>query len=176
VSDYRVVRPFAWEGQLYNPGRPDPAPEQSGRGTDHPRVAVAELLHGRDDAHRDTRAAAEPELARRVEVSPLARVCRHGEIVPAGGSCSRCQAEKRGRSRRRGSTSTRGYGSAHQSLRKRLAPLVASGQVRCARCGKVILPGTPWDLGHTGDRTGYHGAEHAGCNRGASRMGGRIGA
>jgi hypothetical protein len=96
VSDYRVVRPFAWEGQLYNPGRPDPAPEQSGRGTDHPRVAVAELLHGRDDAHRDTRAAAEPELARRVEVSPLARVCRHGEIVPAGGSCSRCQAEKRG--------------------------------------------------------------------------------
>jgi len=109
-------------------------------------------------------------------MSPLARVCRHGEIVPAGGSCARCEREKIERAHRRGSTTARGYGGAHRALRKRLAPLVASGQMRCARCGGLILPGTPWDLGHTGDRTGYHGAEHAACNRRASRMGGRIGA
>lgn len=111
-------------------------------------------------------AVAEQVLRR--AVSPLARVCRHGEIVPAGGSCARCQGEKIELVRRRGSTTARGYGGAHRALRKRLAPLVASGQVRCARCGELILPGTPWDLGHTGDRTGYHGAEHAACNRGAA--------
>jgi hypothetical protein len=105
-------------------------------------------------------------------MSLSARVCRHGEVVRAGGSCARCQAEKLERSRRRGSTTARGYGSAHQRLRKRLAPLVASGQVRCARCGGLIYPGTPWDLGHLGhigDRAGYNGAEHAVCNRGAAR-------
>ena len=141
---------------------------------------MAELLHGRDDAHRDTRTCtsrAEAGLARRVDVSPLARVCRHGEVVPRGASCPRCQAEKLERTRRRGSTTARGYGGAHRALRKRLAPLVASGQMRCARCGEVILPGTPFDLGHAdGDRTRYHGLEHAACNRGASRMGGPIGA
>jgi hypothetical protein len=108
-------------------------------------------------------------------VSPLARVCRHGEIVPAGGSCARCEREKHERARRRGSTTGRGYGGAHRALRKRLAPLVASGQMRCARCGGVIHPGEPWDLGHAdGSRTRYHGAEHAACNRGASRVGGTL--
>ena len=103
-------------------------------------------------------------------MSPLARVCRHGEIIPSGGSCRRCQAEKVERARRRGSTAARDYGGAHRALRKRLAPLVASGQMRCARCGGLILPGTRWDLGHAdGDRTRYHGAEHAACNRGARR-------
>ena len=113
-------------------------------------------------------AVAEQVLRR--AVSALARVCRHGEIVPAGGSCARCEREKIERARRRGSTTARGYGGAHRALRKRLAPLVASGQMRCARCGEVILPGTPFDLGHAdGDRTRYHGLEHAACNRGAAR-------
>jgi hypothetical protein len=108
-------------------------------------------------------------MSRRVDVSPLARVCRHGEVVPRGASCPRCQAEKLERSRLRGTTTARGYGSAHRTLRKRLAPLVASGRMRCARCGKVILPGTPFDLGHAdGDRARYHGLEHAACNRGAA--------
>jgi len=108
------------------------------------------------------------------QVTPPARVCRHGEIVPAGGSCARCQGEKIERARRRGTTKARGYGGAHRALRKRLAPLVASGQMRCARCGGIILPGTPFDLGHAdGDRTRYHGLEHAACNRGA-RSGGRY--
>jgi hypothetical protein len=103
-------------------------------------------------------------------VSPLARVCRHGEIVPAGGSCARCEREKHERARRRGSTTARGYGGTHRALRKWLAPLVATGQMRCARCGGLIVPGTPFDLGHAdGDRTGYHGLEHAACNRGARR-------
>ena len=111
------------------------------------------------------------------QMTPPARVCRHGEIIPSGGSCARCQGEKIERARRRGTTTARGYGSAHRALRKRLASLVASGQMRCARCGGVILPGTPFDLGHAdGDRTRYHGLEHAVCNRGASRMGRRIGA
>ena len=108
------------------------------------------------------------------QVTPPARVCRHGEIVPAGGSCARCQGEKIERARRRGTTKACGYGGAHRALRKRLAPLVASGQMRCARCGGIILPGTPFDLGHAdGDRTRYHGLEHAACNRGA-RSGGRY--
>jgi hypothetical protein len=116
-------------------------------------------------------------MSRHVDVSPLASVCRHGEVVRRGASCLRCQAEKIERARRRGSTTARGYGSAHRALRKRLAPLVASGQKRCARCGGLILPGTAFDLGHAdGDRTRYHGLEHAVCNRGASWMGRRIGA
>ena len=101
-------------------------------------------------------------------MTPPARVCRHGEIVPLGGSCPRCHVEKLERARRRGSTTQRGYGNAHRALRKRLAPLVASGQMPCARCGGLIMPGTPFDLGHAdGDRTRYHGLEHAACNRGA---------
>ena len=121
-------------------------------------------------------AAAEQVLGR--AVSPLARVCRHGEIVPAGESCARCEREKIERACRRRSTAARGYGSAHQALRKRLAPLVASGQMRCAPCGGLILPGTPFDLGHAdGDRTRYHGLEHAACNRraaGTPRKRGRM--
>jgi hypothetical protein len=63
-------------------------------------------------------------------------------------------------------TSARGYGRRHQALRKRLAPRVASGVVLCARCGKPILPGEPWDLGHDDhDRTRYNGPEHRRCNR-----------
>jgi hypothetical protein len=68
-----------------------------------------------------------------------------------------------------GKTTTRGYGTAHQKLRKQWAPKVATGQVACARCGYLIQPGTAWDLGHVdGDRSRYWGPEHARCNRGAT--------
>lgn len=67
---------------------------------------------------------------------------------------------------RRGGTTARGYGSAHQKLRARWARDVARGVVACARCGLPILPWEPWDLGHSDfDRTQYAGPEHQRCNR-----------
>jgi hypothetical protein len=70
-------------------------------------------------------------------------------------------------SRTRPTTSMRGYGSAHEALRRRLEPFVASGACRCARCGRLIRPGENWDLGHRdgSGKTAYGGPEHANCNR-----------
>jgi hypothetical protein len=46
---------------------------------------------------------------------------------------------------------------------------VATGQIRCVRCGEVIASGEAWDLGHVdGDKTRYAGPEHRGCNRATS--------
>lgn len=67
-----------------------------------------------------------------------------------------------------GSTTARGYGAKHQAERKRLAPIVARGQTPCAKCGDLIVPPEPWDLGHTDDRTGWTGPEHQDCNRRAA--------
>jgi hypothetical protein len=68
----------------------------------------------------------------------------------------------------RGTPGYRGpkYGRSHRNRRLALALLVAAGCVRCARCGELIRPGEPWDLGHDDvDRTKYSGPEHRGCNR-----------
>jgi hypothetical protein len=71
---------------------------------------------------------------------------------------------------KRRSTSLRGYGHPHQALRQRWAPLVAAGGVRCARCGELIGPREPWDLGHVdSDRSRYAGPEHSSCNRATAR-------
>jgi hypothetical protein len=70
------------------------------------------------------------EAGGRGHVSP-ARICRHGEIVPAGGSCSRCREEARARYRRRGSASVRGYDRAYVRLR----PQVLSEEQVCWLCG-----------------------------------------
>jgi hypothetical protein len=71
------------------------------------------------------------------------------------------------------SATARGYGYTHQKLRAQWEPKVATGNLTCPRCTKPILPGQPWQLGHTDDRTGYNGPEHARCNLSA---GGRAGA
>lgn len=69
----------------------------------------------------------------------------------------------------RGTTSQRGYGSAHQRTRIAIAQSVNAGHARCARCGKPIRVGQPWDLDHTDNRNGYLGASHATCNRGTRK-------
>jgi hypothetical protein len=63
----------------------------------------------------------------------------------------------------------RGYDATHRKLRKAWEPDVAEGIVDCAKCGRLIIPGTPWDLGHTDDRTDWTGPEHAACNRAVRR-------
>ena len=71
--------------------------------------------------------------------------------------------------KRKGTPEQRGYGPRHRALRKSLVPVVEAGGVNCARCGKPIAPGEPWDLGHVdGSRTEYHGPEHSACNRATS--------
>lgn len=58
------------------------------------------------------------------------------------------------------------YNRAHREDRKRWAPRVASGTVICSGsmgCGRLILPGEPWDLGH--EPGGPSRPQHARCNR-----------
>ena len=43
------------------------------------------------------------------------------------------------------------HSGAHNRRRRELAPLVAAGVVACWRCGQLIKPGEPWDLGHKTD-------------------------
>lgn len=74
-----------------------------------------------------------------------------------------------------GQTTARGYGWAHQKARASWRPVVDAGGVVCARCGRPIAPGSPWDLGHTADRQAYTGPEHMRCNRqDGGRRGNRV--
>jgi hypothetical protein len=60
------------------------------------------------------------------------------------------------------------YGEAHRKVRKRWAPKVRAGKVRCARCGEPILPTEKWDLDHDDDDPSerrYLGPSHRRCNR-----------
>lgn len=81
---------------------------------------------------------------------------------------------------RKGTSTQRGYGTAHKKLRAQWEPLVASGQAFChsAVClmaSRWIQPGTPWHLGHTPDRTGWTGPEHEKCNEAdGARRGNRM--
>lgn len=93
---------------------------------------------------------------------------RHTYCTACGFNRKKARERRRERERwgRRPSTTEAGYGHEHQKLRKRWAPIVAAGRVRCARCDEIIWPGTPWDLGHDDhDRSRYVGPEHRGCNR-----------
>jgi hypothetical protein len=63
-------------------------------------------------------------------------------------------------------THSRGYGWKHQQMRARFEREVAAELVACARCGRLITPGEPWDLGHDDfDRSVHRGPEHRACNR-----------
>jgi hypothetical protein len=88
---------------------------------------------------------------------------------------ARCEPHRKARtratSRARGTTSSQGYGTDHQKLRRQLLA-TAVGRL-CTRCGQPIQPGQPVDLDHTDDRRGYRGMAHRSCNRAA---GGRRGA
>ena len=65
-----------------------------------------------------------------------------------------------------GKTKARGYTGKHAVLRKRWTPKVAAGGVACGRCGRLIEPGTPWDLGHPGDDKRLEPVPwHRRCNR-----------
>ena len=54
---------------------------------------------------------------------------------------------------------------AHKAMRKRLAPIVASGTVTCARCNELISPKDKWQLDHRDDGHGWLGPSHARCNQ-----------
>lgn len=78
--------------------------------------------------------------------------------------------DRRGRVGERANTTARGYGSAHQRARKKWAVLVEAGEVCCWRCGRLIVPGTAWDMGHDDDDRSLPALpEHAyRCNRAAA--------
>jgi hypothetical protein len=63
------------------------------------------------------------------------------------------------------SREARGYGNGHKALRERAAALVAAGLATCARCGRPIPAGAPFDLDHSDDRAAYLGVSHTSCNR-----------
>jgi hypothetical protein len=98
-------------------------------------------------------------------VTQLPRPCLTcGRPTRNGARCPGCTGV---REAKRGTTSERGYGSEHKRLRAQWAPRVERGEVACARCHLLIVPGEAWDLGHLDhDRTRYAGPEHASsCNR-----------
>jgi hypothetical protein len=66
---------------------------------------------------------------------------------------------------------------AHTAMRRRLAPLVAGGTVRCARCTELIGPGEKWELDPRDDGRGWLGPSHQRCNSraGWEKMVGRNG-
>lgn len=70
-------------------------------------------------------------------------------------------------------TTERGYGGEHQRLRRAVAAqLEREGSVACWRCGRLILLGMAWDLGHDdADRSIVRGAEHQRCNRATATTG-----
>ena len=65
-----------------------------------------------------------------------------------------------------GRTTALGYGYSHQKLRARWAKVVEAGEVTCGKCGRLIRPGTPWDLSHPRDDKSLPPEPwHASCNK-----------
>lgn len=58
------------------------------------------------------------------------------------------------------------YGYAHRKRREEWRARVERGEVACAYCGLMILPGERWDLSHDPfDRRRYIGPAHEAHNR-----------
>lgn len=74
----------------------------------------------------------------------------------------------RGRcARHRRTTTQRGYGPIHQRVRAREVARYRPTDL-CPRCNQELgADPDALDLGHTDDRRGYQGLEHASCNRSA---------
>jgi 5-methylcytosine-specific restriction endonuclease McrA len=97
------------------------------------------------------------------------RICRHGELVPAGDSCARCRAEARAYDRRRGTPAERGYDGHYQRLRRQ----VLGEESVCWLCGLPPRAGDPLTVDHVVSlkfgglnvRCNLHAA-HASCNYG----------
>lgn len=94
------------------------------------------------------------------------RVCAEPGC-PTLTTTTRCPTHTRQKDKGRGSSTARGYGREHRVERERWAPLIATGNVKCWRCGEYITGA--WDLGHDDlDRSKYRGPEHSKCNRGTA--------
>ena len=98
------------------------------------------------------------------------RVCAEPdcpELIKAGTRDGRCDQHRRARDRARGSSTARGYGTAHVKLRAHWQHRLDAGEpITCWRCGQPIDPAETFDLGHCDtDRSHYHGPEHPRCGR-----------
>ena len=108
----------------------------------------------------------------RVRFEPQSKSCKvcSRTFIAIRSNQVNCSTKCRNRARyRRGSgpgrspgTTTRGYGSEHQRLRKKLLPFAYG--TACHLCGHVMSLGQVLHLDHTEDRTGYRGFAHARCN------------
>ena len=96
------------------------------------------------------------------------RVCRQPgcpTLIPTDAYRGFCGQHRREWDKARGSREDRGYGADHIAERERNQRLIDAGlTILCARCGQPVLPGQPWALDHTDDRTGYLGPSHKLCN------------
>lgn len=99
------------------------------------------------------------------------RNCQHTRcplLIPAGQRY--CQQHKREHDRQRGTTTQRGYGTAHRRLREQWARRIQAGDTpTCPRCGRAITSDDKWQLGHNDKRDGWTGPEHAACNERAGQ-------
>lgn len=74
-----------------------------------------------------------------------------------------------------GTNKERGYDHHHRAERSRWKTLVDTGTTTCWRCGQLIDPTKPWDLGHQPGtdplERRYAGPEHIGrdCPAGGNR-------